>query len=132
MKSSFHSLIAFSPLFCNCQLSSSPLLPSSYPGRLASRNSTNSSQSVYRQSVHFEDKPHETQDQNFISKLKTCCYSPYVTSFLTRGRVCRLQLLLALACAVILGSESREAHDHILFSHIRDSPNLEGQVHVFI
>jgi hypothetical protein len=39
---------------------------------------------------------------------------------LTRGRVCRLQLLLALASAVILGSESRVIRDHILLSQIRD------------
>jgi hypothetical protein len=44
MKSSFHSLIPFLPLFCNCQCNSIPLLPSIYPSRLASRNSTNSSQ----------------------------------------------------------------------------------------
>jgi hypothetical protein len=50
---------------------------------------------------------------------------------LTRGRVCCLQLLLVLASAVILGSEFRGSHDHILLSHIRDSPNLEGQVPVF-
>jgi hypothetical protein len=37
MKSSFQVLILFFPLFCNCQLIS---IPSSYPGRLASRNST--------------------------------------------------------------------------------------------
>jgi hypothetical protein len=49
-----------------------------------------------------------------------------------RGRVCRLQLLLVLASAVILRSESRATHDHILLSQIRDSPNLEGQVPVFI
>jgi hypothetical protein len=36
------------------------------------------------------------------------------------GRVCRLQLLLALASAVILGSESRGTFDHILLSQIRD------------
>jgi hypothetical protein len=41
---------------------------------------------------------------------------------LTRGRVCRLQLLLALASAVILGSESLGTRDHILLSHIRDFP----------
>jgi hypothetical protein len=40
MGSSFRSLISFFPLFCNCQLNSIPLLPSSYTGRLASRNST--------------------------------------------------------------------------------------------
>jgi hypothetical protein len=49
-----------------------------------------------------------------------------------RGWVCRLQLLLALASAVILRSESRGTHDHILLSQIRDSPHLEGQVPVFI
>jgi hypothetical protein len=41
---------------------------------------------------------------------------------LTRGRVCRLQLLLALANAVICGSESRGTRDHILLSQIRDFP----------
>jgi hypothetical protein len=35
MKTSFHSLIPFLPLFCNCQLSS---FPSSSPDRLASRS----------------------------------------------------------------------------------------------
>jgi hypothetical protein len=33
-------------------------------------------------------------------------------------RVCRLQLLLVLASAVILGSESRGTRDHILLSQI--------------
>jgi hypothetical protein len=51
---------------------------------------------------------------------------------LTRERVCRLQLLLGLATALNLGSESHGALDHILLSQIRDSPNLEGQVPVFI
>jgi hypothetical protein len=41
---------------------------------------------------------------------------------LTRGRVCHLELLLALASAVILGSESLGTHDHILLSQIRDFP----------
>jgi hypothetical protein len=40
MKSTSRSLISVLPLFCNCQLNPIPLLPSSYPGRLASRNST--------------------------------------------------------------------------------------------
>jgi hypothetical protein len=51
---------------------------------------------------------------------------------LTRERVCRLQLLLVLARAVILGSEARCTRDHILLSQIWDSTNLEGQVPVFI
>jgi hypothetical protein len=40
----------------------------------------------------------------------------------TRGRVCRLQLLLALASAVIYGSDSRGTRDRILLSQIRDFP----------
>jgi hypothetical protein len=39
---------------------------------------------------------------------------------LTRGRTYRLQLLLVLASAVILGSEFRGTRDHILPSHIGD------------
>jgi hypothetical protein len=63
---------------------------------------------------------------NCIFHLNTCGYSPYVSSSLTRGWVCRLQLLLVLASTVILRSESR------LLSQFRDSPKLEGQVPVFI
>jgi hypothetical protein len=53
-----------------------------------------------------------------------CKYSPqhFGTLSLTRGWVCRLQLLLALASAVILGSESHGTRDHILLSQIRDFP----------
>jgi hypothetical protein len=42
-----------------------------------------------------------------------------------RGRVW-LQLLLALASAVILGSDSHGVYDHILLSQIRDSPQPGG------
>jgi hypothetical protein len=69
---------------------------------------------------------------NCVFQLNPCDYSPYVTSSLTRGWVCRLQLLPVLASAVILKTEYRGTHDHILLSQIRDSPNLEGQVPVFI
>jgi hypothetical protein len=75
---------------------------------------------VYRQSVRLSNKSLKTHDQQFF-QMNTCCHSPYVTSSLTRGCVCRLQLLLALLRAVILR----------LLSQIRDSPNLEGQVPVF-
>jgi hypothetical protein len=61
----------------------------------------------------------------FIFQLNTWGYCPW-------GWVCHLQLLLVLASAVIVRSESRGTHDHILLSQIRDSPNLEGQVQVFI
>jgi hypothetical protein len=68
----------------------------------------------------------------FIFQLNICGYSPYITTSLRRGWVCRLQLLLVLASAVILRSESRGTHDYNLLSQIRDFPNLEGQVPVFI
>jgi hypothetical protein len=51
---------------------------------------------------------------------------------LQTGCLCRLQLLLVLVSAVILMSEFRGTHGHILPSQIRDSSNLEGQVTVFI
>jgi hypothetical protein len=68
---------------------------------------------------------------NCIFQLNTCCYIPYVTPSLMRGRVCRLKLLLVLASAVILRSESKGIHD-ILLSQIRDFPNLEVHVPVFM
>jgi hypothetical protein len=69
---------------------------------------------------------------NFSFEMNSCGHNTYVTSPLTRGWVCLLQLLLAFASAVILMSESRGTHDHILLSQIRDFANLEGQVPVFI
>jgi hypothetical protein len=41
---------------------------------------------------------------------------------LARGRVCRLQLLLAFASAVIILSESHRTRNDILLSQIRDFP----------
>jgi hypothetical protein len=46
----------------------------------------------------------------FIFQLNTCGCSPYVTPYLTRGWICRLQLLLVLASTIILRSESRGIH----------------------
>jgi hypothetical protein len=65
--------------------------------------------------------PSRTYDQIFIivRHVRVCWYRALS---LTRGRVCRLQLLLALASAVILWSESRGTRDHILLSQIRDFP----------
>jgi hypothetical protein len=48
---------------------------------------------------------------NFTFQMSTCRYSPYVTTPLTRGWTCRLQLLLVLDNAVILMSESRVGTD---------------------
>jgi hypothetical protein len=39
-------------------------------------------------------------------QLNTCGHSPYITSSLTRGSICCLQLLLALTSEVILRSKS--------------------------
>jgi hypothetical protein len=63
----------------------------------------------------------------FIFQLNTCGYSPYVASTLMRDCVCRLQLLLALASAVILRSEYHGTHDHILLSQIRVSPTWRAR-----
>jgi hypothetical protein len=75
-------------------------------------------------------KPLEDHDQRFFFQLNTCFHSPYVTSTLTRGWVCRLQLLVALVSIVILRSVSCGTHDHLLLSQIWDSPNLDCQVTV--
>jgi hypothetical protein len=63
--------------------------------------------------------PSEAYDQIFITvrQLRVCWCGALS---LTRGRVFRLQLLLALASVFILGSESHETRDHILLSQIRD------------
>jgi hypothetical protein len=63
--------------------------------------------------------PSGAYDQIFITarQLRVCWCG---TVSLTRGRVRRLQLLLALASAVIFRSESRGTHDYILLSQIRD------------
>jgi hypothetical protein len=74
----------------------------------------------------------EPDDKKFIFQLNTCGYGPFVISSMTRGWVCRLQLPLVLASAVILGFDYRRNRDHILLFQIRDSPNLEGQVPIFI
>jgi hypothetical protein len=75
--------------------------------------------------------PSRCQLQIFVTvrQLLFCwCEAPS----LTKGRVCRLQLLLDLASAVIFRSESRGTYDNILQSWIWDSPNLEVQVPIFI
>jgi hypothetical protein len=73
--------------------------------------------------------PSGAQDQNFISvrQLRVCWSG---APSLTLGRVCRLQLLLALASVAILGSESRWSHDHILL-RFEPLPTWKGQVPVF-
>jgi hypothetical protein len=66
--------------------------------------------------------PWDSRPEFISPHFNTCGHSPYITSSLTRGWVCHLQLLLALASAFILGSESRGTREHILLSQIRDFP----------
>jgi hypothetical protein len=63
--------------------------------------------------------PSRAYDQIFITvrQLRVCWRG---SLSLTRGRVCSLQSLLALASALILGSESSGTRDHILLSQIQD------------
>jgi hypothetical protein len=63
--------------------------------------------------------PSGAYDQIFITfrQLRVCWCG--VLS-LTRGRICRVQLPMALPSAVILGSGSRGTRDHILLSQIWD------------
>jgi hypothetical protein len=75
--------------------------------------------------------PSRAQNQIFIT-VRHLQVLWYGAPFLTRGRVCRLQLLLVLDSAVTIGSDSRVTHDHILMSQIRDFLNLEGQIPVFM
>jgi hypothetical protein len=61
------------------------------------------------------------EPQIFIAvwQLRSCFYG---APSLARGRVCLLYMLLALASAVFLGSESLGTRDHILQSQIWDFP----------
>jgi hypothetical protein len=137
VKSSLHRLIPFLPLFCSCQLNSIPLLPSSYPCRLGPRNSipfcavtASQSQSQSQSYIKSDGQPvslswNKAPIWGLRRDLDYCLTVAGLLiwgTVLTRGRVCRLQLLLVLASAVIFGSESSRTRDHILLSHIRDFP----------
>jgi hypothetical protein len=74
---------------------------------------------VYRQSVRLGDKTLETHDQNFYFPTE------HLRLYSLCNTLCNERM--GLASAVILRSESQ-----ILLSQIRDSPNLEGKVPVFI
>jgi hypothetical protein len=113
-----------------------PLLPSSSPLRTAAlfqlpaflttvSSSGSASELLYdwrftANQFLLATSPLRLTTSNFILHLDTCGYSPYVTSSLTRGWVCRLHLLLVSASAVILRFEFRGTHDQILLSQIQD------------
>jgi hypothetical protein len=132
MKSSFHSLIHFLPLFCSCHFrrldsiqflisrqAVVPKLYSSLPATLI-RLVASKSESELLYDWRFPanqfvlaTSPLRLTTSNFIFQLNPCGHNPYITSSLTRGWVCRLQLLLVLASEVILRSESRGTHDAV-------------------
>jgi hypothetical protein len=74
-------------------------------------------------SLSWNKTPIWGYDQIFITvrQLWVCLYGALS---LARGHFCLLHLLLALASAVILGSEFRGTRDHILLSRIRDSSEI--------
>jgi hypothetical protein len=65
--------------------------------------------------------PSGAYDQIFIIvwQLRVCWFG---ATSLTRGQVCRLQILLTLASLVIFWSESHRTRGHILLSQIWDFP----------
>jgi hypothetical protein len=106
MKPSLHRLNSFLSFILELPIPKTRLnsIPSSYPGKLASRNSTRldsttvlscSSQLLYEwrftaNQFVLATTPLRLTISN-ISQLNTCGHSPYVTSSLMRGWVCRLQ-----------------------------------------
>jgi hypothetical protein len=73
-------------------------------------------------SLSWSKQPSGAYDHSFITvrQLRVCWCGALS---LTRGRVCRLQMLLALlTSAVILGCESRGTRDHILLYQTGDFP----------
>jgi hypothetical protein len=87
-----------------------------YPKSKLCYDRRSAGQSVLEQSTHLGLK---TRYLLLVRQLRSCsCGAPS----LTRGRVCLLYVLLALASAVSLGSESLGIWDHILLSQIWDFP----------
>jgi hypothetical protein len=76
---------------------------------------------VYRQSVRLGAEPLKTHGQNvFLNWTPAVIVLIHISSSLTRGWVCHIQLLLALTSVFILGSESLGTRNHILLPQIRD------------
>jgi hypothetical protein len=115
---------------------------------LENNNSTTAYNNYHTHTYTHSTPPLNIQSQNYLTTDGQCaslswCQAPIwglrpdfcscqtvagllICYCLTRIRVCRLQLLLALASAVTLVPESWGTHDHISLSQIRDTPKHGG------
>jgi hypothetical protein len=73
-------------------------------------------------SLSWQRAPWNSRPEFIFSQLNTCGHSPYTTSSLMRGWVCLSKSLLTIPSTFILGSKSRETHNHILLFQIWDFP----------
>jgi hypothetical protein len=126
MKSSFQSLIPFLSLVCDCQVWRPTQFNYSAPRLISWQAGVSKLHLILLKSkshCDWRSVSHKSwcratsgaHDQIFItvSQLRSCfCVAPSLT----------LYMLLALASAVFLGSESHGTRDHILLSQIWDFP----------
>jgi hypothetical protein len=117
-------LLLFSPSFCL-------LLWLTWFSKLKSKSNLCYDRQSFGQSI-LVSSTHLWLKTRLFFLSDSCRFIDVETSLLMKGWVCRLQLLLVRSSAVVLVSESSWTHNHILLSHVRDSPNLEDQVPVFI
>jgi hypothetical protein len=99
--SSLHRVTSFLPLFCSCLPNSIPLLPSSYPGRLASRNSTilDYCSILSRPAEHFYNHSARTPWKTPSSTVKNACLlAPYLAIDVLLLSACVARVCLPTRC----------------------------------
>jgi hypothetical protein len=110
MKYFFSQPTSFLVIFCNCQLNSIPLVLNSYPGRLASRNTT-----MFYTALWSQSQSNITADGQSYSK--SWCRAPFgahdqicITVWQLRSRFCGALLSderAGLSCVHAAGSSQR-------------------------
>jgi hypothetical protein len=129
MKSSLHSLIPFLPLFSPLPTSETPsILLTSNVNYLSCDSSQSQSYFTTGGLPSISSSWHQVPWDSLPEISEPLRSLPLCNILSDGGWVCRLQLLLALASAAILGSDSRGTHDHILLYQFGGSPNMEDQV----